>query len=295
MVATRAHRHHCTGARRMGLLPALVLVVSLTLLATPVLAQAESRAPGDRVPGRSALRYADLIRLTGIGLTQEGGIYRLGGAVRLRHVGGGEETVELRATTLGTMAVLPLATGAKPRLALLLDLGRATDRAEGFALLALVDPAGRGRLLDAANVAYDRDTGFLAPVRLASGEAGQVLITASRHANSNQAYQTTALISVRRDRLALIDTVFTLNDSGCGYERRQNLAVTKRARAGHAAILVSVIEETQLTGSACGAQHTPAPGKRAVSTLYRWIAAKQRYVRTSDALERLAREAEERF
>lgn len=294
MVATRKPGQRSDRAARFGRPHALVVGVALTLLATTAHAQVESRAPGDRVPGQAGVDYADLIRLIGIGLTQEGGVYRIGGTVRLRHIGGGEEPVALRATALESVAVLPLAAGAKPRLALLLDLGRATDSAEGFAILALVDPAGR-RLLDAANVAHDRDTGFLPPSRLPAGAAGDVLLTASRHTNSNQAYQTTALIAVRRDRLALIDTVFTLNDSGCGYERRQILAVTKPDRARSPAIRVAVTEQTQVAEPACEGGQPPAAGRRTMSTAYRWNEARQRWLRTTDALERLARETQERF
>lgn len=294
MVATRKPGQRTDGAARFGRPHALVVAVALTLLATTAHAQVESRAPGDRAPGQAGLHYADLIRLIGIGLTQEGGVYRIGGTVRLRHIGGGEEPIALRATALESVVVLPLAAGATPRLALLLDLGRATDNAEGFAILALVDPAGR-RLLDAANVAHDRDTGFLPPSRLPAGGAGDVLLTASRHTNSNQAYQTTALIAVRRDRLALIDTVFTLNDSGCGYERRQILAITKPDRARSPAIRVAVTEQTQVAEPDCEGGQPPAAGRRTMSTAYRWDEARQRWLRTSDALERLARETQERF
>jgi hypothetical protein len=277
-----------------GRLRAFVLSVAFAVLATIAHAQVESWAPGERVPSRSGTLYADLIRLMGVALTQEDGIYRVGGTLRLRHIGGGEETADLRETVLRSVAVLPLAAGAKPRLALLLDLGRAMDSAEGFAILALVDPAGR-RLLDAANVAHDRDTSFLPPSHLAAGGAGDVLITASRHTNSNQAYQTTALIAVRRDRLSLIDTVFTLNDSGCGYERRQILAITKPDRARPPAIRVAVTEQTQVAEPACEGGQPPAARRRTMSTAYRWDEASRRWVRTSDALERLARETQERF
>ena len=39
----------------------------------------------------------------------------------------------------------------------------------------------------------------------------------------------------------------------------------------------------------------PAAGRRTMLTAYRWNEARQRWLRTSDALERLARETQERF
>jgi hypothetical protein len=286
-------RHQGGGIEWLSLLRVAVLLASLGGLAATARAQPESAAPGDQVRGHPGKTYADLIRLMTTGFRRDGVVYRASRLLPMRHIGRDRETPALRDLVFDRIDVLPLPAGPRPRLALLIDLGRAAESAEGFAVLALVDPTGSGRLLDAANVAYDRQTGFFVPARLEARV--DVVITASRHANSNQAYQTTALIAVRRDRLSLIDTIFTLNDRGCGYERNQTLAIAKVGRGARAAISASVAEETQTDTSACDGQAAPAAGHRLVTVHYRWDSARQRYVARSDALERLARETEERF
>jgi hypothetical protein len=94
-----------------------------------------------------------------------------------------------------------------------------------------------------------------------------------------------------------VDTVFTFDDHGCGYERRQMpdfMAGGNNART-YADIVVSVTEETRHTGEYCDGQETPPEGGRAIGATYRWDDAASRFAPDTDALEVLARENQGRF
>ena len=95
------------------------------------------------------------------------------------------------------------------------------DSANGFAVLALYDLSSGQRLLDAANVAYDRSTYFRNGASLAISGDTEAVVTISTHFNSSQGYVTTALILPRDDRLELIDTIFTFDEMLCEFRREQ--------------------------------------------------------------------------
>ena len=211
----------------------------------------------------------------------------------LRHVAGPERQAEPpQEPTVADFSVLPLAGG---RILLLVDLGMAEDAAEGYAVLALFDPAGKPHLVDAADVAFDRTTWFLEPVMLDLGDGRLAVLTMSMHSNSDQAYVTTAIVLVG-DRLELIDSVFTFDEAVCAYERTQRLAVEVRPEgSGPAAIAATVVDTTAPTGADCGDDPAPQPASATVAVTWRWDEAAKRYRPDSDALEKLAAEAAERF
>lgn len=276
-----------------------VALVALAIFSTPVgraLAEPASFPDlTDSVGGREDVTFADLIRLVAPGITANGEATSGDGAINARHVGGEEWSFEPKAIELLTFAAVPARSGGLERVVLLLDFGEARNSAAGFVVLALFDVAGEPRLLDAANVAFDRWTSFAEPVRLPVGEGGDLLVTQSTHFNSSQGYATAALILLRDDRFELVDRISTLDDRACAFERTQRLGIRQGRGAPFADIQVIVTELTAGSGVQCGDAIVPQPGIRTIAVTYRWDVAKQRYIADSDAFVVLARENEERL
>lgn len=239
----------------------------------------------DPLPWAAELTYADLVRLV---LPEDG-------TADFRHIGG-EDMANPLPAPIGPVriAAVPLEAGGTERVALLLDPGRVDDAAMAPAILALFEMTDDPRLVDAADVGFDRFTGFAEPARLPLG-GNDLLITSSVHWNSGQSYAATALILVRGDRLELVDTIFTLDERTCAYERTQRLAVRSGAEGLFPDIAASVTELTVATGEKCGEAAVPEPATRTVAATWRWDGDARRYIPDSDALEALARENETRF
>ena len=243
------------------------------------------------VAGRQDVTFADLVRLVAPGAVANGE-----GAIDVRHIGGdawsdpGPETMRLL-----KLAAVPARSGGRDRTVLLLDFGPAQDSASGFVVLALFDVTGEPRLLDAADIAFDRWTAFAEPVRLPVGEGDDLLVTRSTHFNSSQGYATTALIFLRGDRFALVDTISTFDDRACAFERTQRLGIRQGTGTPFADIRAMVSERTTVSAGQCGEATVPEPGTRNIAVIYRWDAAGERYSADSDAFDVLARENERRF
>lgn len=282
--------------RAIALVPRIcgILAAFWLGLAAASAAEVAFPAPGDTVPGAQAVTYLDLLREIVPDLAEADGVYRGKTVVPLRHIAGPDRQAEPpQEPTVADFSVLPLAGSG--RILLLVDLGMAEDAAEGYAVLALFDPAGKPRLVDAADVAFDRTTWFLEPVMLDLGDGRLAVLTMSMHSNSDQAYVTTAIVLVG-DRLELVDSVFTFDETACAYERTQRLALeTRPDGAGPAAIAATVVDTTALTGADCGDDPVPQPASATVAVTWRWDEAAKRYRPDSDALEKLAAEAAERF
>ena len=252
----------------------------------------------DAVPGAEGVTYFDLARLVLPDLEAADGAWRGSQMIETRHIGGANMGASPSDEfAVHDAAVLPLRADGRDRLALLFDLGRYADGAEGLALLALYEPGNAPALLDVAQVGFDRYSGFRTPVGPALSADDDLVLTASAHSNSNQTYMTSAMVMVRAGRLQLVDTVFTFGDRGCGYERVQTPEFSVGASGGraYADIVVRVTEATRLTDDACDGAELPEEKQRRIEVIYRWDDAAARFVPDSDALERLARENETRF
>lgn len=252
----------------------------------------------DAVPGAGGATYLELARHVLPDLALEGETYEGRAVIDLRHLGGADMAgPPPEGFSVFDVPVTPVRAGGRDRLLMLLDLGQAGDLPEGFAALALLDPAGKPQLLDAAQVAFDRSTYFRDPAAVPLGPDDDLLLTMSTHFNSQQGYVTTAMTLVRDGRLQLVDTVFTFDERVCGFERIQLPAFRagERGDRPYADIVVTVTEETKRTEEDCGAAELPDAGVRAVEVTYRWDAAQMRFLPDSDALEVLARETEDRF
>jgi hypothetical protein len=282
----------------MKLLPLIGRAVAVIVLAgSPTYSQTFLTDLGQPVMGQVQLQYLDLVRLAMPGLVQDGADYRTGKPMRLPHISGeqGREEEIVAGTLIGAASVLQVQSEGRKRLAMMLDLGQPAESAEGIALLALYDIESEPRLLDLANVAYDRETSFFHPGKLTTRNGNDTLLVASSHSNSNQTYRTFAMINLHGDRMRVIDTIFTLSDSACGFERSQRPRFTVAGSARRPAIQVSVTETVTPRKADCGREPIPRAGKRTVSVSYEWRQQTGRFVKNSDAFERLAKETSERF
>ncbi|RWB24043.1 hypothetical protein [Mesorhizobium sp.] len=250
---------------------------------------------GRAVPSHKDTTYLDLARMVIPDLAADkDGFYRGSMPIEMRHIEGPDSGGSPPVTSgFSDAGVLPIKAGGKDRLAMLFDLGSSSDSAEGFAVLALYDLAGRPRLLDAVNVAVDRSTYFRDPGKLPIGPSDDAIITLSTHFNSSQGYVSTPLILVRDDRFELIDMIYTFDESLCAYKRTQELAFQTIADGQpYAAIKATVTDATLPNGESCD-EPAPEPSSRDISVTYHWNGTA--YVKGSDALDKLAGENANRF
>lgn len=277
--------------RKLILAAGLALPHAMPALAGEVISPSIVQA----VPGSGAT-YFELLRQVLPDLAPKGESYRAHAVIDMRHLGGPDYGTAPRAEpSIDRIDVLPVRAEGRDRLAVLIDLG--SDEPEGFAVLALFDPSSSPELMDAAQVGFDRATGFATPANVPLGPGDDLLLTTSTHFNVHQAYAITAMSFVREGRLELVDTVLTLGDRACGFERTQfpEFRAGERGDRPYADIIVTVTEETKLTGEDCGSVELPAAATRTVEATYRWDAGRMRFLPDSDALEVLARETEARF
>lgn len=251
--------------------------------------------PADPLPKRESVTYLDLVRLVVPGITVEGRTYSGGQPIAVRHLDGMAEDIEIKPTGYLQIAAVPVRSGGADRMALLLHFDKAEDSATGFAPLALFDVGGEPGLLDVVDVAFERSTSFLDPVRLSVSAGNDVLIIYGTHTNTGQHYMIAAIVLVRDDRFELIDEISTFTEKTCAYDRTQQLDVRQAGGKPFADVVATVTELTAISGEDCGSQTAPEPGTRKITVTYRWDGAAQRYVPDSDAFAVLARENEERF
>lgn len=249
---------------------------------------------GSTVPGHENTTYLDLARMVIPDLADKDGFYRGSMPIQMRHIEGPDSGGSPpEASGLSDTGVLAIKAGGKDRLAMLFDLGSSSDSAEGFAVLALYDLAGKPRLLDAVNVAVDRSSYFRDPGKLAIGPNHDAIITLSTHFNSSQGYVSTPLILVRDDRFELIDMIYTFDESLCAYRRTQELAFQTIADGQpYATIKATVTDATVPNGESCD-DPAPEASSRDISVTYHWDGTA--YIKGSDALDKLAGENANRF
>jgi hypothetical protein len=272
------------------------------LLLPYLLAAAEAQAVSfpelnSAVPGHQDVTYLDLAKMIVPDLSAgDDGFYTGSAPIEMRHVLGGDEGGSPPETiNLPNAAVLPIKAGGKDRLTMLFDLGQTEDSAEGFAVLALYDLADKPKLLDAVDVGTDRNSYFRDPGKLALGPGDDALITMSMHFNSSQGYVSTILILVRDDRFEPIDQINTFDENVCAYKRTQDLSFQALGvEKPYAPIKITLTDATAPSGESC---EEPAPEavSRGISVTYRWDKAKSRYLKDSDAFEKLSAENAKRF
>jgi hypothetical protein len=180
--------------------------------------------------------------------------------------------------------------GRADRVLALIDLGASDGNVEEAELLALVGFDPEPKLLDVVEVGNDRWTGMDTDHMPSLAAGSPLIVVDSGHSNSNESYASSDLIFLRGDRFQLIDVLFTFNESFCAYDRTEEPTYATLAAPGpYRALEVSVKETVKRSGEdGCTDQKPPPAGVHIYSGVYRWDAAKGRYVVHSKALDALA-------
>lgn len=258
----------------------LVLAASSATRAETILAQLDERAPGGAA-------WADVLALAVGPLQAGGGGWIARDLAALPNLDPGDDGQPPPRIALFTDVVAEALPGRRGQFALV------ADSRDFFAVLAVVDLSGAPRLIAAAALAHDRSIALDGVFDL--GDGALALDVVATHANAGQGYRIDALALLDAGRLDLVDTLLTLSDLGCGFERRQQSAfAAARSAAARADIEASVIETVVATGENCDTP-SPPPSTRRVAVTYRWDDAKRRYAADSDALKALEAETRERF
>lgn len=271
------------------------LLILLIVCSSPALAQSLSAVPSDTPPG-SSVTYGDLLGTLFTGLEEKGAGFSAKPNPGLRHIGGpdeGDEAPEMADNIYFT--AVPVKAGKQDRLVLLVDVG--SEGAMGYAIMALFSGGAKPALLDAANVSYDRMTGFNLPGNIAIGDGETALITTSAHFNSSQGYKISPIILIRNDRLELVDTVMMLDELVCTHSRVQTLTVAPGAYYDPFGDIVAAVTDTITPADeSCGDDvKAPEASTRTIAVTYRWDAKQSKYLPDSDAFRKLAAENEQRF
>ncbi|MGB3391407.1 MAG: hypothetical protein WBA88_25900 [Pseudaminobacter sp.] len=221
--------------------------------------------PTDALSASEGKTYLDLLRLVMPAIAVNGTTYSGGQPIGVRHLGGlGHGTVEPAPTGQLKLIAVPLRSGGMERMALLIDFENA-EPGISLALLALFDIVDEPRLLDTVDIALDRWTSFLDPVRLSVSTSDDLLVTQSTHSNSSQHYAIVALILVRDDRFELVDMIALLSDRDCSFERSQSLVVEQGGKEPVADIVAIVTERMTLAAKDCDDRAGPEPGSRTIA------------------------------
>jgi len=279
--------------------------VRVEAMAAMAVLGAASQAPAsdapfvtDALPGRPGLAYLDLLRAVIPDLAANPANHDAEGHLtkRLRHIGG--HSMEGDApdpVVVNYIEALKIRAGGKARLLILADLGPDPDRAQDTALLALYDDSPTPKLLDAVDVATDRDTSFAEPAKIALSPNDDAVVTYSEHSNSGQSYQGRTLILVRGDRFREIDEVFTLADNGCGWRREEAPVFSTRPGRPYAEIRATVTETLKHSHEDCGDETVPRAYTRTWRGVWRWDFSKADFVNRLKDFDRLDKINEARF
>lgn len=216
----------------------------------------------------------------------------------LRHIAadyGGELPASI---AIGSLQVSTFMMDGRMRTAILTDLGTVETTVEQPTLLAVFDDGRIPKFLDAVDVGMDRDTSYGVPALVNIGPGNQALVTRSNHFNSNETFETTAMIILHGSRLKLVDTFSTYGVRTCNEETRQVLTLEERpvGNANTYSDILATIEENQtLTGETCDGEIPPESVFDSTSTIYRWDTKTRNFAAVSDALEKFQLRAAEQM
>lgn len=241
----------------------------------------------DAVPGRPGLTYFTLLKRVITDLQPDGTGHKV---VTFQHIEGKAARADPPDTITLTSVDVRTVPHDPSRILVLADLGPSDGNAAGAVMLALFELGPRPKLLDAVEVGYDQNTGFLtdkAPAMLAA-DAPLILISSS-HENSSRNYLSTEMIFVHDGRFRLIDSVSTVGETSCSYHRdRDPTFATLPGPGPYRAVSVTVRQRITLTHAENCDETAPKPGVSTYRAVYRWDAKAQRFATTSTKLKRLS-------
>jgi hypothetical protein len=190
---------------------------------------------------------------------------------------------------IGGLEVLEFEGEGKPLLAILAGIGEVEELVEQPHILAVFDLSGDHQLVDVADVALDRFTGFPSTARVQIGLHDQALNTISSHFNAGENYSAVALIHLRNGKLALIDSFYGYDTLTCGSEARQAFGFTGVPTSGQPYYdIKAAMHDTRVNSDEdCGDNPPPVAYDRTATTTYKWDAAASKFVADSDAIDKM--------
>lgn len=224
----------------------------------------------DTLPDRDAVTYESLLRQAMPGLAVDAdGNWTAPEMPGLRTLDGA--TTEDVAPEFRSLQAMTVASGGKPVLLLL------TEGDDGFsALLAAFDLSGPApRFLDIVAAGMDRSTNLGVALKLADDT--DAFTVTGYHLNAGEDYSGTQIAFLHDGKLAPIAYQLAYSVLVCGWQTTQTAVydTVEDPKSPYRAVSVSVTEDTILSGEDCGEGTTlPQAGKRTLTDLYHWDAAK---------------------
>ena len=264
----------------------LVAAALLTLVGAPAFADPDSlKNAGDAVPGHPGMTYADLVRQAVPDLALNADDHQVEGHFKTapRHLAGEEyEGDPSDPAVLGFIEDRRILVGGRKRIALLADLGAKEGRVEGLALLMLFDDTGKTpKLLDAADVGLDKDTGFPEhQALLPLGPGDSALITYSEHDDSDLTMGGYMIVSPIGDRLSMVGRIELTSEKLCSWNGIEGASFATAPDPGRPyrrieATVKAVFTHTGETG--CNDEKHPAAVTHVYTGAWRWNAAARRF------------------
>ncbi|HEY2178229.1 MAG TPA: hypothetical protein VGH15_06565 [Caulobacteraceae bacterium] len=181
--------------------------------------------------------------------------------------------------------------GDPSRVIALADLGPSEGNVADANLLVLFALGRRPRVLDVVEVGVDRFVGFREGPTLMLAPHSPLILIVSEHVNSDESFDSTALIFIRHDRFAGIDSIFSYGMRTCAALHTQTPTFTTLNDPGpYRAIRVRVVDKVKLSGEDCGDDKPPKASLRIFQGMYRWNPRASAFVTGSRSLRRLAEE-----
>jgi hypothetical protein len=240
---------------------------------------------GDAVPGHPGLTYQALVRQAVPDLALNSDDNQVEGhlAKPTRHLAGDEfEGDPSDPAVLGFIQDKRILVGGRKRLVLLADLGGKEGRVEGLALLMLFDDEGRTpKLLDAADVGLDKDTGFPdhQPV-LPLGLGDVALVTYSEHDDADLTMGAYMIVSPIGDRLAMVGRIELTSEKLCSWNGIESVrfATVPDPGAPYDRIVATAKAIFTHTGEeGCNDEKHPAAATHVYTGTWRWNPAHRRF------------------
>jgi hypothetical protein len=257
---------------RIGLIAACLIGATNGALADSTVIPSASTLQ-ERVPGHSGLRWGEAVRtfLPDAHASTNDGLEGTD-LVELRHIDGKDAYSEppdhIQITALTARDIVEQ---GKKRLLVFAQL-EPPDGVLGMALLALIDPAPKPRLLDLVDVAVDKENYLDQSVKLKIARGSDLIVTLNAHLNAGEEFVDSHVIFVEGDRLTKLAEVSSHSYVNCRYEVKQtrSFSVVPNPRAKFDSLLVTEREQVKHHKGDCDVGEIPKAGVTTLHTLYRW-------------------------
>lgn len=277
------------------------------LLAWPAAGVAQGAIVRDRtltelivqVPGHTGISYFDLVKQVIPDLARDETRAIGHKTIPLRHIAGdGYGGTIPDPIKIGVLRAVPFQSEGKPRIALLIDIGKIDDLGEQPHILAAFDATGRmPTLLDAVDIGLDRSTSLAEPALVQIGAHDDAILTTSQHFNSAENYTWTALIFLRGGKLELVDKFLAYSAWTCASQGKRAFSFKGVPGANdtpYYAIGVTMSDLGSPPEERCDDLPLSAPYARTATSHYRWDAGRAQFMADSDAVQRLQKQTAER-